>query len=172
MWQCGVRKEGFSITAAVFWKEPCGSTLTKTKSLTCLMRRINGTTVCTNRRRWKAVELGLTWLVCTCGLAGVVKWTNRGYDQDAVSSISLQMSPCYESSYFTTDDWHEPMVLGLSLPYEIDLRLEWNMDRTALVMNEAMLDSLTWWAWMTKNIVRLRVTGNERDHGHHSHVKY
>ena len=64
------------------------------------------------------------WLVCTCGLAGVVKWTNRGDDQDAVSSISLQMSPCYELSFFTTGDSHEPMVLGLSLPYEIDLRLE------------------------------------------------
>ena len=87
------------------------------------MRRISGTTVCTNRRRWKALDLGLTWLVCTCGLAGVVKWTNRGYDQDAVSSISLQMSSCNELSFFTTGDSHGPMDLGPSLPFQKDLRL-------------------------------------------------
>ena len=65
------------------------------------------------------------WLVRTCGLAGVVKWTNRGYDQDAVSSISLRMSPCYESSFFTNGDLHEPLDLDLgpSLPFQKDLRL-------------------------------------------------
>ena len=117
-----VGKEVLGITAALF---AVAQLCLKHKALrTCLMRRINGTTVCTNRRRWKALDLGLTWLVCTCGLAGVVKWTNRGYDQDAVSSISLQMSPCYELSFFTTGDSHESLVLELSLPYEIDVRLE------------------------------------------------